>query len=180
MLDEQLLLAAGRDAGDAHFDVADRLAVINLLGAYAYTYDHDRLDEFRALFTESPELVLLHEGRVLSEHIDVVMKLLAARKSAFRAEHNTRRHAVNSLWMTSQTDGEVTGHCYVQVFAIRGGGSPEPDLTGCYDFTAVKRHGVWRLDRWVVTVDQTTTGLPSDRRSGEPGRLDAPSGRSQA
>lgn len=157
--------AAGGDAGHAHFDVADRLAVANLLGAYAYTYDQDRLDEFRALFTESPELVLLHEGQVLSEDIDVVMALLAARKSAFRAERNKRRHALNSFWITSQTANDVTGHCYVQVFAIRDGGSPMPDLTGCYDFTAVKQQGVWRLDRWVITVDQLTTGLPDGRNS---------------
>lgn len=157
--------AAGGDAGHAHFDVADRLAVANLLGAYAYTYDQDRLDEFRALFTESPELVLLHEGQVLSEDIDVVMALLTARKSAFRAERNKRRHALNSFWITSQTANDVTGHCYVQVLAIRDGGSPMPDLTGCYDFTAVKQQGVWRLDRWVITVDQLTTGLPDGRNS---------------
>ncbi|MHA7650639.1 nuclear transport factor 2 family protein [Mycobacterium sp. ML4] len=164
MLDEQLL-ATGREAGDANFLVADRLAVLNLLGAYAYTYDQDRLDDFRALFTESPELVLLHEGRVLSEDITVVMKLLAARKHAFRVQHNKRRHALNSFCVASQTSDEMTGHCYVQVFAIRDGGPPVPDLTGCYDFTAVKQHGVWRLDRWVVTADQTRTGLPSDRPS---------------
>ncbi|MCQ4362982.1 MULTISPECIES: nuclear transport factor 2 family protein [Mycobacterium] len=161
MFDEQSL-AAGTDPGDPHFDVADRLAVANLLGAYAYTYDQDRLDDFRALFTESPELVLLHEGRVLSEDINVVMELLAARKSAFRAERNKRRHALNSLWITGQTPDTMTGHCYVQVFAIRDGGPPLPDLTGCYDFTAAKQQGVWRLDRWVVTADQTRTGLPSD------------------
>lgn len=164
MFDEQLPVARGQ-AGDAQFDVADRLAIANLMGAYAYTYDQDRLDEFRALFTESPQLVLLHEGQVLSEDIDVVMELLAARKSAFRAERNKRRHAVNSFWITSQTANEATGHCYVQVFAIRNGGAPVPDLTGCYDFTAVKQQGVWKLARWVVTVDQITTGLPSDRNA---------------
>ncbi|WP_277395994.1 nuclear transport factor 2 family protein [Mycobacterium camsae] len=159
------LAAGGIDAGDAHFDVADRLAVANLMGAYAYTYDQDRLDDFRALFTESPKLALLHEGRVLSEDINIVMALLAARKSAFRAERNKRRHALNSFWITGQTASEVTGHCYVQVFAIRDGGPPVADLTGSYEFTAVKQQGVWRLDRWVVTVDQFTAGLPDGRNS---------------
>jgi hypothetical protein len=41
---------AANDVGSATFDAADRLAIINLLGAYAYTYaytyDQDRLDEF--------------------------------------------------------------------------------------------------------------------------------------
>lgn len=153
-------MAEGRieGVGRVDFDAADRLAIINLFGAYAYSYDNNRLDEFRGLFTESPELVLLHEGQPLSADIETVMSLLAARKAAFKAENNQRRHALNSFWFSSQSADEATGHCYVQVFAIKAGGPPVPDLTGCYDFTAVKRDGGWKFSRWVVGVDQTDTG----------------------
>jgi hypothetical protein len=150
--------APAGDVGSVAFEVADRLAIINLFGAYAYTYDENRLDEFRALFTESPDLVLVHEGRPLSADIDTVMSLLAARKAAFKAENNQRRHALNSFWFSSQTAGEATGHCYVQVFAIKDGGPTAPDLTGRYEFTAVKRDGAWRFARWVVAIDQTQPG----------------------
>jgi hypothetical protein len=143
------------DVGSVAFDVADRLAIINLFGAYAYTYDENRLDEFRTLFTDSPELVLLHEGRTLSTDIDTVMSLLAARKAAFKAENNQRRHALNSFWFSSQGANEATGHCYVQVFAIKDGGPPSPDLTGRYEFTAINQDGTWRFSRWVVAIDQT-------------------------
>ncbi len=146
------------DVGSVAFDVADRLAIINLFGAYAYTYDGNQLDELRALFTESPQLVLLHEGKTLSGDIDTVMRLLAARKEAFNAQNNQRRHALNSFWFTSQSASEATGHCYVQVFAIKDGGPPSPDLTGCYDFTAAKQQGAWRFSRWVVAIDQTQPG----------------------
>jgi hypothetical protein len=155
--DEQSV--AVNDVGGVAYNVADRLAIINLLGAYAFTYDNDRLDDFRALFTESPELVLLHEGQVLSSDIDAVMIVLRARKAAFNREGNRRRHALNSFWFTSQSATEATGHCYVQVFAIRAGGPPTAELTGCYDFAAAKHDGVWRLRRWVVTVDQSEVGL---------------------
>jgi hypothetical protein len=144
------------DVGSVAFDVADRLAIINLLGAYAHTYDENRLDDFRALFTESPELVLLHEGQLLSGDIETVMRLLAVRKAEFKAENNQRRHALNSFWFASQTAGEATGHCYVQVFAIRDGGPPSAELTGRYEFTAVKEHDAWRFSRWVVAIDQTS------------------------
>ena len=148
------------NVGSVAFDVADRLAIINLFGAYAYTYDNNRLDDFRMLFTESPELVLLHEGQPLSADIETVMSLLAARKAAFKAEKNQRRHALNSFWFSSQGAHEATGHCYVQVFAIKDGGPPTADLTGCYDFTAVKQEGGWRFSRWVVGIDQTQPGAP--------------------
>jgi hypothetical protein len=141
--------------GSVAFDVADRLAIINLFGAYAYTYDENLLDDFRALFTESPQLVLLHEGNTVSGDIDMVMSLLAVRKEEFKAENNQRRHALNSFWFSSQSATEAAGHCYVQVFAIQDGGPASPDLTGCYEFTAVKQHDVWKFSRWVLAIDQT-------------------------
>ncbi|VBA42870.1 hypothetical protein LAUMK136_04788 [Mycobacterium attenuatum] len=150
------------DVGGVNFDVVDRLAIMNLFGAYAYTYDQDRLEDFRELFTDSPELVLLHDNRELTADIDTVMQLLSARKANFVAEGNKRRHALNSLWFTSQSADEATGHCYVQVFSIRAGGPPTAHLTACYDFTVVKQQRVWRISRWVVTADQIETGIPSD------------------
>jgi len=144
--------------GSVAFDAADRLAIINLFGAYAYTYDENRLDEFRELFTEAPRLGLLHEGAQLSQDIDTVISLLSARKAKFKAENNQRRHALNSFWFSSQSADEARGHCYVQVFAIKDGGPPTADLTGRYEFTAVKHDGVWRLSRWVVAMDQTQLG----------------------
>ncbi len=153
-------MVAVNDVGGVEFNVADRLAIINLLGAYAYTYDQDRLDDFRALFTEAPELVLWHEGQVLSSNIDTVMSFLKARKAAFNSAGNRRRHALNSFWFTSQSATEATGHCYVQVFAVRVGGPPSPELTACYNFTAARRDGVWRLSRWAVTADQREVGMP--------------------
>jgi hypothetical protein len=150
VLDEQFA------PGNVAFDVADRLAIINLFGAYADLYDQNQLDDFRLLFTESPELGMrLRDGTVVSQGIDTVMELLAFRKGEFSAQNNQRRHALNSFWFSSQTAEEATGRCYFQVFAIQDGGPPTPDLTGCYEFTAAKQDGVWRFSRWFLEIDQT-------------------------
>ena len=143
------------DVGSTAFDVADRLAIINLFGAYADFYDQNQLADFRLLFTESPELGLrLRDGTAVSQGIDTVMELLALRKGEFSAQNNQRRHALNSFWFSSQSAEEATGRCSFQVFAIQDGGPPTPDLTGCYEFTAAKQGGVWRLSRWFLEIDQ--------------------------
>jgi hypothetical protein len=97
---------------------------------------------------------LQHDDRTLSQDVDTVMGLLAARKAAFKAENNQRRHALNSFWFIHQDATEATGRCYVQVFAICDAGPPSPELTGCYEFTAVKHDSVWRFSRWVLKVDK--------------------------
>ena len=98
------------DIGGVACDVADRLAIINLFGAYAYAHDQNRLDDFRALFSESPELGLrLHDGTTVSQGADTVMELLAKRKGEFKAQKNQRRHALNSFWFDNQSAEEATG-----------------------------------------------------------------------
>src|ERR1700731_2995387 len=79
------------DGAGADFDVTDRLAIINLFGAYAYTYYENRLDGFRTVFAESPQLVLLHEGRPLSADIHWAMSLHAIRKAGFNTANNHSR-----------------------------------------------------------------------------------------
>jgi hypothetical protein len=61
--------------GSVAFDVADRLAIINLFGAYAHTHDDNRLDE-------------------LLPDIETVMSLLAVRKAKFKAEKRFSRWVV--------------------------------------------------------------------------------------
>jgi hypothetical protein len=61
------------------------------------------------LFTEAPHFGLLYEGNEISQDVDTVMNLLADRKAKFKAENNQRRHALNSLWFTSQSAPELTG-----------------------------------------------------------------------
>jgi hypothetical protein len=98
--------------GDVTFDVADRLAIMNLLGATAQRYDEARLDDFRALFTQSPEIRDAHGDQTFLEGFDALMGTAQARHEAFAAAENQRRHALDSMCFTTQGDTEATGRCY--------------------------------------------------------------------
>ena len=144
------------DAGDVTFDPADRLAILNLLGAYAFTYDRVRIDEFRALFTDSPEISYAARGTVMIEGLPDVIRAAQAKQEQFKAEDNQRRHALDSVCFSSQDADEASGTCYFQVFGTREGGAPSPQMTGYYEFTAVKRDNGWKFSRWLAHIDQST------------------------
>ena len=140
--------------GDATFDAADRLAIVNLFGAYAQTYDAAHLDEWRELFADSADVRFLNRGRAVTMSLAETIPILQARHEAFKADKDQRRHALNSLCFDDQTQNEATGRCYFQVFSTRDGGTPGVQLTGCYEFAAVKQNNAWKFSRWIAYIDQ--------------------------
>ena len=72
------------EMGSVSFDAADRLAIINLFGAFADTYDDLRFDEFRALFADGAEVRWQHEDRILFEGLDIAIASAQARLEAFK------------------------------------------------------------------------------------------------
>ena len=142
------------EMGSVSFDAADRLAIINLFGAFADTYDDLRFDEFRALFADGAEVRWQHEDRILFEGLDIAIASAQARLEAFKNQRNQRRHNFTSFSISAQSTTEATGRCYTSVFSTTDGGPPAIDVTGNYEFTVAKRDGAWRIRRLVAHIDQ--------------------------
>ena len=140
--------------GDATFDAADRLAIINLIGAYVHFYDAGRLDEWQTVFADAAEVRFFNRDRVVSSSLAETRAILDARVAALKAANDQRRHSVSSVWFTSQDASEASGRCYVQVFSIVDGGAPSVAFTGYYEFTAVKQDNAWKFSRWTAHLDQ--------------------------
>jgi 3-phenylpropionate/cinnamic acid dioxygenase small subunit len=145
--------AATRPVGDTSFSAGDRLAIINLFGAYARTYDAAITDEWLALFTDQAELRFVHENKILVNGVAECARINAERAKAREAAKKRRRHALNSYVFSSQTDQEASGHLYFQIYSTQSGGAPSVTVTGSYDFTAVKQGNSWKLRRWIAQLD---------------------------
>jgi SnoaL-like domain len=70
--------------GDATFDAADRLAIVNLFGAYAHTYDAAHLDEWRELFADTADVRFLNRDRAVTMSLAETIPMLQARHEALR------------------------------------------------------------------------------------------------
>jgi hypothetical protein len=140
--------------GDASFNAVDRLAIINLFGAYAQNYDAGKAEEFLSLFTGTAELKYLSEEKVVINGLAQVTQAMSGRLAAFAAAKIQRRHSLTSYAFTSQTDIEARGRLYFQVFSITDGGAPLVAMTGTYEFAAVKEGSTWKFSRWTAHLDQ--------------------------
>lgn len=143
-----------RSPGDTSFNGVDRLAIINLFGAYAQSYDASKLDEFISLFTDKAELKYMNGDKVAADGLAQVTAAMPERVKAFKAAKMQRRHSLTSYAFTSQTDNEASGSLYFQVFSSKDGGVPSVALTGYYEFTAVKEESTWKFSRWIARADQ--------------------------
>lgn len=140
--------------GDASFNAADRLAIINLFGAYAQSYDTGNLKEFMSLFTDKVELKYMNRDEVFKDGMAQVTGFMTERVKAFQVAKIQRRHFLTTYAFASQTESEASGHLYVQLLTSKDGGLPSTVLTARYEFTAVKQGNTWKFSRWIARADQ--------------------------
>jgi len=140
-------------AGDASFNAADRLAIVNLFGVYAQSYDAGKIDEFVSLFTDAPDVKLVYQDKTYVNGLTEVARAFSERTKTFESAQIQRRHALNSYAFTSQTDSEATGRVYFQVFSTNSGGRPFLARTGYFEFTAVRQGNTWKFSRLFARSD---------------------------
>jgi hypothetical protein len=144
---------AASAAGDASFNAADRLAIVNLFGACAQSYDAGNIDQFLSLFTDTADIEYVYKNETYFNGLAEVTRAFRERTKAFESGFVQRRHALNTYVFTSQTDNEASGRVYFQVFSTFGGGMPIVAYTGYYEFTAVKQGSTWKFSGWFARAD---------------------------
>ena len=102
-------------SGNSNFSASDRLAVKNLISAYAYNWDSGNIDEFLKLFTEDAISITYEAGKQVIGKIKDESAIQQARKRTdyFKTNKMQRRHMMTSTLFTSQTEdrAEVIQYC---------------------------------------------------------------------
>jgi SnoaL-like domain len=132
-------------AGDVSFDAVDRLAVMNLVGAYCHAYDAGDADVLLSLFTDKADFkyVFMDKTHGMQERLQ-----------GFAASKTVRHHVTGSFLITSQSAKQAEGRVYVQVLSIVDARLASIDVTATYDFTAIKQDNVWKFSRFLCRRDQ--------------------------
>jgi hypothetical protein len=150
---------ATHSVGDASFKAADRLAIVNLVGAYCQACDAAKLDDVISLFTDKVDFKYVYRDKTRFESLAAISRVLKERREFYERNKWQRRHVTSSYVFTNQSDREAEGRVNIHVFLSRDGGGPAPLCSGVYEFTAVRQGSVWKFSRFLCRQDQFDSGI---------------------
>ena len=151
--------------GSADFDVADRLAVINLCNAYGEGYDSGDLDEWFKLFTENPTCTIrLSDSAPIFSSGDEWRRQMKSYRTGAQDLGIAPIHSVTNLTVKIQTRNRALVETYILYVPVDIATLNNPEesrqstrLTGTaqYVFGVVKGDdGIWRIDEYWITMKQ--------------------------
>lgn len=137
--------------------LADRLAIINHVTAYAYLIDEGRWDEWFSLFSDDVlfESTVPCFGTIRAKGKEAFKRFVNLRYRGPGSEKNrtVRRHTMGNVHVVSQTAKTAEVRTYMLISAAPPDGNFRVLTSGTYNATLEKRSGRWIITRWYIEVD---------------------------
>ena len=139
-------------------EVADKLAILEMIAQYSYTYDARDADAFAEVFLENGVFEVFVAGRpraILRLQSRKEIRAWAARRLRERAGRFSSRHYQSGIRFDTLTRAQA--HVRVMVLVTRqdaSGAPPSVNLTGVYHDVWRKTVAGWRLARRAAHTDQ--------------------------
>jgi acetoacetate decarboxylase len=136
--------------------MADRLAIVNHVMAYAYLIDEARWDDWFALFSDdivfensTPEL-----GTVVIKGMGPFKDLVNHRYIIpGKTSKAVRRHTQGNVHVAEQTATTAKVRTYMLITNVPAADHLHSLTTGTYNADLEKRDGKWIITRWYIEVD---------------------------
>ena len=137
-------------AGKADFDVADRLALTNLISAYSIQIDTFNLDAWFDLFTADAVFVAREPGRPQVElGGDRFREFTRRRFTAFGKTGNDRRHLISTILFVEQNKDTAHAVMFGLLTNVKDAKTFTAVTNLNYEGWFAKSNGVWKITRWV-------------------------------
>jgi hypothetical protein len=146
-------------AGRTHFNVADRLAVENVI--YSYTIERDRydMDAWLALFTEDAVFEVHEPGKPpLVQSGAEFRNFWRKRAAEFQPTGNQRRHLMASIVFEEQTTGSIKTVMNAVITNAEDDKVFTVVSSDQYQGWFTRVNGVWKIKRWIDAPDVTIPG----------------------
>jgi hypothetical protein len=137
-------------AGQTDFDVADRLAITNLISAYSIEIDTFNLDAWFDLFTQDAVFIARDPGHPQAELSgEPFRKLVRQRFGAFQRTGEARRHLISTVLFVEQTKDTAHTVMFGLLTNVKNGKTFEALTNLNYEGWYAKSNGAWKITRWI-------------------------------
>lgn len=155
----RLQMAVSDYSGTVNTDpafIADRLAIINHISAYAYLIDEGRYDEWFELFTDdisfettAPEVgTLILKGKAPFQQFVHDRYVVPGKTSK-----GVRRHTQGNIHVAAQTADTAKARTYMFISSVPKADHLHMVTSGTYNADLRKVDGKWKISRWYIEVD---------------------------
>jgi len=155
--------SSGKVNADPQF-MADRLAIINLVNAYAYLIDEARWDDWANLFSDDVvfESTVPLLGRVIAHDKKALMESVRLRYiEPGKTSIAVRRHTMGNTHVAEQTENTAKVRTYMLISSVPDADHLKPVTTGTYNAELEKRNGRWVITRWYIETDGFVAPSPA-------------------
>lgn len=154
--------SSGKVNADPQF-MADRLAIINHVHAYAYLIDEGRWDEWYQLFSDDIvfEATVPLIGMVRANNKKALWEANRIRYvEPGKTSVAVRRHTMGNIHVADQTENTAKVRTYMFISNVPRGDTLHMLTSGTYNAEMERRDGRWVITRWYIDTDAFVAPSP--------------------
>jgi hypothetical protein len=143
--------------GDPNFNVADRMAINDVIDAYGIYWDTNNLDGFLSLFTDDALGVIYgSDGKKMTYLIkDEAQRAISEeRMEFFKINKMQRRHMMSNTMLIELTDDSAHFKKYMMLLTTNNNSKTEIVSPIFYDFKLKKIDGIWKITFRGINLDR--------------------------
>ena len=143
--------------GDPNFNVADRMAINDVIDAYGIYWDTNNLDGFLSLFTDDALGVIYgSDGKKMTYLIkDEAQRAISEeRMEFFKINKMQRRHMMSNTMLIELTDDSAHFKKYMMLLTTNNNSKTEIVSPIFYDFKLKKIDGIWKITFREIHLDR--------------------------
>ena len=143
--------------GDANFNVADRMAINDVIDAYGIFWDTNNLDGYLSLFTDNALGVIYgSDGKEMSYLIknEAQRAINEERMKFFKINKMQRRHMMSNTMLIELTDDSAHLKKYMMLLTTNNNSKTEIVSPIFYDFKLKKIDGIWKIAFREINLDR--------------------------
>jgi 3-phenylpropionate/cinnamic acid dioxygenase small subunit len=143
-------------AGDPNFNIADRIAIKDVIDSYGIYWDTNDLDSYLSLFTEDAVGVSYNnKGEKITVRIKDKRKMLKSkeRMDYFESNNMQRRHMMCNTLILELNESSAHLKQYMMLLTTKKSSKVEIVTPIFYDFKLKKTEGIWKISYRQINLD---------------------------